>query len=173
MSKKVLIVIDMQNDFITGVLGTREAEAIVPKVIKKIQTWDGDIIATADLHFIDSYNTLTESRYIPQHCIMDTWGQEIEARVDKVFIEHTVPIYNKFSFGSMNLAKTIEEREYDYIEIIGLCTDICIISNALLIQNRNKEAVIAVSASCCAGTTPEMHEAALKIMKNCCIQIID
>ena len=174
--KKILIVIDMQNDFIDGVLGTGEAEGIVENVVKKIEAHDGIIYATRDTHAEDYLNT-NEGKHLPvKHCIKNTKGWEINPLVEKA-MKNTYPAYkivDKPAFGSLKLAELIkEEAENDEIEVelIGVCTDICVVSNALLIKASLPEIKVSVDESCCAGTTPENHNAAINTMKMCQVEI--
>lgn len=164
---KTLIVIDMQNDFLTGSLGTKEAQAIVPNVKKKIQEYvnRGDqIIFTRDTHY-SNYLETQEGKMLPvEHCIYDTEGWEI---VDELEVMNCIYV-NKTSFGWDGWLKL----NYEEIELIGVCTDICVISNALILKAQFPEVKITVDASCCAGVTPGLHEAALKVMKSCQINVI-
>jgi nicotinamidase-related amidase len=162
----------MQNDFISGPFGTPEAKAIVSRVVDKIKSWDGDIAATADIHFKDTYSTTKEGHYFPPHCIAGTIGQKICKELDNLIAINEIPVFLKENFSSTALANFAKEGNYDYVELIGVCTDICVISNAFSIQEKNKKAKIVIDASCCAGTSPELHQAALKVMKSCCIDII-
>ena len=172
--KKLLVVVDMQNDFISGSLGTTQAQEIVPNVVKKIESWSGDVVATLDSH---NYNYLDtrEGRMLPvQHCIMSTDGHCIEASVFNALQRKnngSVMFINKPTFGSTRLQQAAATERYDYIELVGLCTDICVVSNALLIKAALPEADIVVDANCCAGTTPEAHDAALRTMASCQIVI--
>lgn len=167
MMKKTLIVVDMQKDFIDGALGTKEAVAIVDNVKKKIAAYqaDGDeIIFTRDTHQPDYLNT-NEGKYLPvEHCIEDTDGWRIQEDLE-------VPgaIYiNKPTFGYLNW----KEYNLEEVEIIGLCTDICVVSNALIIKAIYPEIKVTVDANCCAGVTPESHTAALTTMKMCQVEVI-
>ena len=172
--KKLLIVVDMQNDFIDGALGTKEAVAIVPNVVEKIKTWDGDIIATRDTHTNDYMNT-REGKYLPvPHCIKNTPGHEINQTIKEALMnaEVEVAVIDKITFGSVNLPKMVFVGDYDYVELIGLCTDICVVSNAMLIKAELPEIDVAVDATCCAGVTPDTHNAALTTMKMCQINVI-
>ena len=169
---KILCVIDMQNDFIDGALGTKEAEAIVQNVKEKIELYrkNGDtVIFTKDTHTEDYMNT-QEGRKLPvPHCIKGSNGWEISALLDT---EGSV-IIDKPTFGSYELSDYIASlTEVDGIEVVGLCTDICVISNAMLLKARLTEAPITVDSSCCAGVTPESHLNALSAMKMCQIEII-
>lgn len=172
--KKLLIVVDMQNDFIDGSLGTKEAVAIVPNVVKKIKEWDGEIIATQDSHF-DDYLETREGKNLPvKHCIVETEGHKINNDVlDALFDgSNLMGCLNKYTFGSTALPELIRGINYDYIELVGLCTDICVVSNAMLLKANYPEVDIAVDASCCAGVTTETHKAALETMKMCQIKVI-
>ena len=169
--KKVLVVIDMQNDFINGALGTKEAEAIVPLVKKKVMDAKKNnipVIFTRDTH-TSLYLMTQEGTKLPiEHCIKGTQGYEICSELKK---EATV-IFDKPTFGSVELAQFITDSIYTEIELCGLCTDICVISNAMLLKAFLPEAQITVDSSCCAGTTPENHKNALSAMKICQIEII-
>ena len=167
---KILIVVDMQNDFIDGSLGTREAVAIVPHVIEKIKEYEenGDsIIYTKDTHFENYLNT-SEGRNLPvEHCIKGPVGHDIPADILR---DHTA-VFEKPTFGSTQLVDYLHTVEFDEVELVGLCTDICVISNALLIKAHFPEKVIAVDSSCCAGVTPDTHSAALTTMRMCQIKV--
>ena len=170
--QNILIVVDMQNDFIDGALGTKEAVAIVPAVEKKIREFDGTVLFTRDTHET-WYLETQEGRNLPvPHRIRDTEGWQIRKELD--VLRKTEPI-DKETFGSVDLAGELtamnEEEEIESITLVGLCTDICVISNALLIKASLPEVPIYVDASCCAGVTPESHENALKAMEICQIRI--
>lgn len=166
---KALIVIDMQNDFIDGALGTKEAVAIVPRVKQKIEEYQkrGDrIIFTRDTHEF-GYLETHEGKNLPiPHCIKGTNGWEI---VDGLYNPGYLYV-NKYTFGWPHWYTMLSDPE---IEIVGLCTDICVISNALILRSLYPESDITVDASCCAGTTPENHRAALSVMKSCQINVIN
>ena len=172
--KKILAVIDMQNDFIDGALGTAEAAGIVKKVVDKIRSYPADCIyATRDTHGED-YMETSEGRYLPvKHCIKGTKGWEIRPEVAKAMPQAV--IIDKPTFGSKELARRLFEesqKEEIEIELAGLCTDICVVTNALLLKTELPEVKISVDASCCAGVTPESHEAALLTMKMCQIEVV-
>lgn len=170
---RVLVVVDMQNDFIDGSLGTKEAEAIVPAVVDRINNWDGMIVATRDTHTADYLNT-QEGRLLPvEHCIKETEGWQINAEVQSALKEKNAQIIDKPSFGSLELADLMAKEQPDEIMLIGLCTDICIVSNALILKATLPEVPMYVDASCCAGVTVEKHLAALETMKSCQIQTIN
>lgn len=167
---KYLIVVDMQKDFIDGALGTKEAQAIVPNVRKKIEEFDGEVIFTRDTHHKD-YLSTQEGRNLPvEHCIEGTAGWEIDKSLQP-FCKGLV--VNKPTFGSMALAEEIWERgDAQEITLVGLCTDICVISNAMLLKAAMPEVPIIVDRACCAGVTPQSHENALEAMKTCQITIV-
>ena len=172
---KYLIVVDMQNDFITGSLGTKEAGAILPKVIEKVKNFDGTIIYTKDTHQAD-YLTTQEGNNLPvEHCIEGTWGWMLAEELETLSKNNKV--FHKPTFGSMELAAYLtEENEKEAIETIelcGLCTDICVISNAFLIKACLTEVPVAVDAACCAGVTPESHKNALSAMKMCQVAVVN
>lgn len=173
--KKFLIVVDMQKDFVDGALGTAEAAAIVDNAVKKIREFEGEIFATYDTHFED-YMETAEGRKLPvPHCIKDTDGWNLNEKIAIALAEKSFTGVEKVTFGSVDLPEFIAEsaadEEFD-IELIGLCTDICVVSNALLLKASFPEAEITVDASCCAGVTPATHKAALETMKMCQINII-
>lgn len=170
--KKILIVIDVQNDFVYGSLGTPEAQAIVPNVIKKVEEYrsrNDAIIFTTDTHY-DDYLETSEGQKLPvSHCIVGTSGHEIIPELN-VEISTMEKVYPKSTFGyRWNVGHWM--RCYD-VEIIGVCTDICVVTNALVLKTYYSEVEITVDASCCAGTTPERHKAALEVMKSCQINVI-
>ncbi len=169
---KVLIVVDMQNDFIDGSLGTKEAEAIVGNVEKKIREWDGLVVATRDTHS-PKYLMTQEGRNLPvEHCIEGTKGWEINPIIQVALDEKNAQTVNKPTFGSVPLAMMLMQCGVSEIQLVGLCTDICVVSNALLLKANMPEVPISVDASCCAGVTPEKHAAAIETMKSCQINIL-
>ena len=173
--RKILIVIDMQNDFIDAALGTKEAVAIVEKVKEKIRSREvSDVIATMDTHGED-YMQTQEGKYLPvPHCIKGSDGWKIRPDIAELLEE--AKIYEKPSFGSTALAEDLKElsgKEEIELELIGICTDICVVSNALLLKAMMPEVQISVDASCCAGVTPEKHEAALETMRSCQIRVVN
>ena len=171
--KQILIIVDMQNDFIDGALGTKEAVAIVPKVEEKIRNFKGTVFFTRDTHDTWYLDTQEGKKLPVPHCIRDTEGWQIRSELDK--LRKTEPI-DKETFGSTDLADGLValniDDEISSITFIGLCTDICVISNALLVKAALPEVSIIVDATCCAGVTPESHETALKAMKACQIDIV-
>lgn len=172
--KHILVVVDMQKDFVDGALGTAEAVAIVPNVVKKIESFDGQIFVTYDTHY-DNYMETSEGRNLPvPHCIKGTPGWELDAQVAKALEGKEYQAVEKNTFGSVDLPELVESavgpRPFT-VELVGLCTDICVVSNALLLKAAFPEAQIFVDADCCAGVTPESHKAALTTMKMCQITV--
>lgn len=175
--KKILIVVDMQNDFINGSLGTPEAQAILPKVVEKIKNEREDtyFIFTRDTHPVN-YLYTAEGKKLPiVHCIENTAGWNIAEEITELF-EFMPHIVNKPTFGSTELidylADIIEDPNDTTIEFCGLCTDICVVSNVLITKAFFPEVAIVVDSKCCAGVTPASHEAALTTMKMCQIDIV-
>lgn len=168
---KMLIVIDCQNDFIDGVFGTKEAKEIIPNVKKKIEEYkvrDDKVIFTRDTHYGDYLET-NEGKYLPiEHCIYRTDGWQISNQLDTTNCE----IIDKNTFGYLRWYVYAIGRDIEEIELCGLCTDICVISNAMILKATFPEANIKVDASCCAGVTPESHIRALEAMKMCQINVI-
>lgn len=173
--KKFLIVVDMQKDFIDGALGTKEAVAIVPAAAEKIKNFDGEIFVTYDTHY-ENYMESAEGKKLPvPHCIEGTQGWQLDKTVAEALSGKDYTAVKKPTFGSIELPKLIEKAagsENFSVELIGLCTDICVVSNALLLKANFPEKEISVDASCCAGVSPETHNAALATMKCCQIDII-
>lgn len=180
---KVLVVVDMQNDFITGSLGTKEAKAIVPNVKKKIQeaARNGDIlIYTRDTHFSNYLDTKEGKKLPVKHCIHGETGWRIPDELLPPATYEEAYIFDKYTFGHNALPSMLRKMimvdkdrfDCDEIELVGLCTDICVVSNALLMKSEfYNECEISVDATCCAGVTPETHEAALKTMEMCQINV--
>jgi len=169
---KFLIVVDMQNDFIDGALGTSEAIAIVPNVEKKIQEFDGTVLFTRDTHF-ENYMESQEGKNLPvPHCIKGSEGWQIRKELD--ILRKTEPI-DKLTFGSSALAKFLgcesEKEPIESVTFVGLCTDICVISNVFTVKSFLPEVPLIVDVSCCAGVTPESHNTAVASMKTCQIII--
>lgn len=173
-AKKALIVVDMQKDFINGSLGTKEAEAIVPAAAEKIRCSikaGSDIIFTRDTHE-SGYLSTNEGKHLPVvHCVENTPGWQIAEELSP-YAQNAVKIFNKHAFGSIELAQYIAAEKYERAELCGLCTDICVVSNALLVKAECPEIEVAVDSTCCAGVTKETHNAALSTMKMCQIEVI-
>ncbi len=165
--RRLLVVVDMQHDFVDGALGTPEAVRILPAVRTLVEEWRGDVAYTQDTHGAD-YAATQEGKFLPvPHCIQGTYGWEIvpELRTGK-----SARIFEKGTFGSVALAEYA--REYDEVALCGVCTDICVVSNALLIKAFSPEAAIYCVADACAGTSPAAHEAALATMRCCQVQTV-
>ena len=175
---KVLVVVDMQNDFITGSLGTKEAVAIVEHVVNKIESYKAagyKVIYTRDTHYEDYLHT-SEGKKLPvKHCIKGTFGWQLADPIAKTVVS-AAQLYDKGTFGSVELGEKMKElAEEDKaleVELVGLCTDICVVSNALIIKATFPDANVKVDSNCCAGVTVETHEAALKTMAMCQIEIV-
>lgn len=171
---KLLVVVDMQNDFINGALGTKEAENIVENVKNKIISYNGEVVFTRDTHF-DDYLETNEGKNLPvKHCVKNTNGWQVCPTLEPF---RTGKTFDKVTFGStelMEYAKKLNENTLlEEITLVGLCTDICVISNAMLIKAVLPETKIIIDASCCAGVTPNSHKNALEAMKMCQITIIN
>ena len=172
--KHFLIVVDMQTDFVDGSLGSAEAAAILPAAVKKIRSFPGEIIATLDTHG-PGYLETAEGKKLPvEHCIKGSAGWQLDPEIRDALEVHGYRAVEKPTFGSMILPQLIRdlagEEDFD-VELIGLCTDICVISNALLLKANFYEKEVIVDPACCAGVTPALHEAALQTMASCQIQI--
>ena len=174
---KVLVVVDMQNDFISGSLGTPEARAIIPAVVDRIKRHNGVVVITQDTHD-ETYAETQEGKNLPvSHCVYGTDGwyvhQEVAAAANNS--NNELAIFSKPTFGSLELGDYLsalnKSDPVDEIILIGLCTDICVISNAMILKAYLPEVKITVDASCCAGVTPESHANALAAMKMCQINI--
>lgn len=178
---KILIVVDMQHDFVDGVLGSPEAREIVPNVAEKISQYSSDnnsiIIYTKDTHFED-YMETQEGKYLPvEHCIRGTWGWEI---VPELVTDKNAYTVEKFSFGYEGFPKWLRDNltlpfvkpNIESIELVGVCTSICVISNALILKSAFREIPLIVDSKCCACVSKETHEAALLAMKTCQIEVI-
>ena len=175
--KKILIAVDLQNDFIDGALGTKEAEAIVPAAAARIREYrkeGAEIIATLDTHGEDYMQTREGKKLPVPHCIRGTEGWQLNPVIREALGDCT--LVEKPTFGSVRLPEILQENmepgDEVTIELIGLCTDICVVSNALLLKAVFPEAEIAVNPACCAGVTPEKHRAALETMQSCQIDLV-
>ncbi len=171
----ILIVVDMQKDFIDGALGTPEAQAIVPNVVQKVKEFQGKVFYTRDTHE-GNYMDTQEGHNLPvPHCIRGTAGWEIHPELEELRTNSGEKVLDKVTFGSVELGqvlKEIDEKEaISSITLVGLCTDICVISNAMIVKAFLPEVKILVDASCCAGVTPKSHDTALEAMKMCQIEI--
>ncbi|MBQ9112374.1 MAG: cysteine hydrolase [Clostridia bacterium] len=168
---EILVVVDMQNDFIDGALGTEQAVGIVPYVKSLIESFDGKVLFTRDIHF-ENYMDTQEGKNLPvPHCVRGTDGWQIRAELDA--LRRTEPI-DKLTFGSAELVEVLgKEKSIDSITFVGLCTDICVISNAMVVKAFYPEIPLIVDAKGCAGVTPESHVRALEAMKVCQINVIN
>lgn len=170
--KQVLILVDLQNDFISGSLGSVEAQAIIPNIVELIKSWSGDICVTRDKHS-ENYLYTFEGKHLPvEHCIVGTEGFILDTRISEALKKTNkhIKYFDKNTFGSIELI-----HSFDYqteFTVAGLCTDICVISNVLLLKAKYYFNSIKVIANCCAGSTPEKHKAALEVMKSCHIEIV-
>ncbi len=176
MANKILVVVDMQNDFIDGALGTEEARGIVKAATEEARDFEGEVVFTLDTH-PKNYLQTQEGRNLPvEHCIRGTRGWQLAPSLLKVQQERHARVFEKPAFGSTDLADWLvqrdRERGIDEVEFIGLCTDICVVSNALLAKAVLPEVLITVKAGCCAGVSPAAHEAALATMRSCQVQVL-
>lgn len=169
-SDKLLVIIDMQNDFVSGSLGTAEARAVVPQVRKVILDWDGMLAYTLDTHGSDYLNT-SEGKSLPvEHCIAGTEGHQLVDELEELL--KSAKAFEKPTFGSVPLASWIASlKDLKQVVLVGLCTDICVVSNALLIKAMRPELSVRILSSSCAGSTKERHLAALETMKSCQIEV--
>lgn len=171
MKRDHLIVVDMQKDFIDGSLGSAEAVAIVPHVISLVESFDGEVIFTQDTHSSD-YLSTAEGRALPvEHCIKGSEGWALESALASYAALQNCRIFEKNSFGSLELASYLAAEKASSVTLCGLCTDICVVSNAILIKSFLPEAEVSVISSCCAGVSVEKHKAALEVMASCQIVI--
>ena len=170
-----LVVVDVQNDFVTDALGTAEAQAALPAMVRKVRAFPGQVIFTKDTH--DSrYMETQEGKNLPvPHCLVGTRGWELVDELDAIQRERDLPVYLKGTFGSTDLMQDIVSAhargKVESVEFIGLCTDICVISNAMLVKAALPQMPVYVDAACCAGVTPALHDAALSAMASCQIQV--
>ena len=177
MGNKYLIVIDMQNDFVDGALGTPEAQAIADAVVEEAKSFDGTVAFTLDTHGED-YLSSQEGANLPvPHCIKGTPGWQLIPALGSVAHERNARIFEKPTFGSTDLAAWLQAENatnpIESIELVGVCTDICVVSNALLIKAVLPEVPLVVDAALCAGVTPAAHEAALATMCSCQVQVLN
>ena len=160
---RISIVVDVQNDFVDGVLGTKEAKEMIPNLVEKLTNIQNEYIFTQDTHK-DNYLETAEGKQLPiPHCIKNTFGWQIAPEIQPFIGKNQV--IEKAAFGSTRLPSLL--KKYDEVELCGLCTDICVISNALLIKAFYPDKTIIIDSKCCAGSTVEAHQAALLVMKKC------
>ena len=175
---KLLVAVDMQNDFIDGVFTNVFAQRIVNDVAMTIENWDGDVVLTQDCHDADIYGSHPESKLYSIHCAIGTRGWELNEKIDKAldkhhdnFKYHRSLLFRKQYFHSEELSKEVYEGEYEEVYLCGLCTDICVISNAIRIKQDNPNVRVVVLSDLCAGTSVDNHNAALAVMKSCGIEV--
>lgn len=172
---KALVVVDVQNDFVSGSLGTAEAQEMLPRLLKKVEAFEGDLFVTLDTHE-ENYLQTQEGHNLPVvHCVRGTWGWELPAELSALVEAKGATAFEKPCFGSVKLVEELVGRHaaepLESIELVGLCTDICVVSNALMIKASLPEVPVLVDATCCAGVTPEKHEAALVVMESCQVAV--
>ena len=172
--KKIIVVVDMQNDFIDGSLGTAEAQEMLPRLKEKLKqvtnSGSAELIFTMDTHG-ENYLQTQEGKNLPvEHCLKGSHGWEITPELQE-FVKKAKAVVEKPTFGSLELPKLLGDAEE--VELVGLCTDICVISNAMVIKAAYPEVQVSVDASCCAGVTPESHKNALAAMKMCQIKVLE
>ncbi|OUP09831.1 isochorismatase family cysteine hydrolase [Collinsella sp. An2] len=176
MGTRYLVVIDMQNDFVDGALGTLEAQAIAAAVVAAARDFDGEVVFTLDTHDEDYLSTQEGSNLPVPHCIRGTEGWQLIPALEAVREERHAQTFEKPTFGSTDLAAWLVAQNaaspIESIEFIGVCTDICVVSNALLVKAALPEVPLSVDASLCAGVTPAAHEAALATMASCQVHIL-
>ena len=171
---EILVVVDMQNDFLTGTLGSNDTEKVIPNVVNAIENFKGEIFFTKDTH-TDSYLDTQEGKHLPvKHCLENSWGWQICDKINKYTKGRT--IVNKQTFGSVELAKKLYQinikDKIESITFIGVCTDVCVIANAMLAKTFMPEVKIIVDSTCCAGVSKKTHEAALIAMQSCQIEVV-
>lgn len=172
---KCLVVIDVQNDFVSGSLGTPEAQAMLPRLEEKLRGFEGCVWMTLDTHGADYMDT-QEGKHLPvPHCVRETEGWQLAGELGKLAESLGAGIVEKPTFGSEELVASLkalyEAGELESIELVGLCTDICVVSNALMLKSAMPELPMSVDSACCAGVTPQKHEAALEVMRSCQIAV--
>ena len=177
MDQRYLVVVDMQHDFVDGALGTPEAQGIVASVAAKAQAFDGTVVFTKDTHYSDYLQTLEGKNLPVEHCLHGTPGWELMPELQAIRDERNSFVFEKTTFASLDLAMWLAEENVaepiESIELIGLCTDICVVSNALLIKGWIPEVPLKVDASLCAGVTPDSHKAALTTLRSCQVEVIN
>ena len=173
--KHLLVVVDIQKDFVDGALGTAEAVSIVESAAKKIKEFDGEIFVTYDTHFENYMDTAEGAKLPVPHCIKGTAGWELNTAIAEALTDKEYTAVEKLTFGSTELPKLVKaavgDEDFD-VTLIGLCTDICVVSNALILKANFPEKEVYVDAACCAAVTVDTHNAALATMKMCQINVI-
>lgn len=173
--RQILVVVDMQKDFVDGTLGTKEAVSIVNAVADKIKKFEGEVVFTKDTH-TENYLETQEGKHLPVlHCIQGSEGWQLVPQIEAVR-PGDAKIFEKPAFGSVELARYLMEMDrqegIEQITLVGLCTDICVISNAMILKAYLPQVPVAVDKDCCAGVTPQSHQNALEAMKMCQIQVV-
>ena len=172
---KYLVVVDMQNDFIDGSLGSKEAQAVLPKVLEKIRNFKGTVVYTRDTHEEDYMETYEGKRIGVPHCIRDTEGWNFQKDIQELITANRSLVFDKNTFGSIQMAGCLQGIDrmapIDEVEVVGLCTDICVMANAILVRTAMPNTPVRIDSSCCAGSTPEAHKVALEAMKSCLIDV--
>ena len=172
---KCLVVIDVQNDFVSGSLGTPEAQAMLPRLEEKLRGFEGCVWMTLDTHGADYMDTQEGKHLSVPHCVRETEGWQLAGELGKLAESFGAGIVEKPTFGSEELVASLkalyEAGELESIELVGLCTDICVVSNALMLKAAMPELPMSVDSACCAGVTPQKHEAALEVMRSCQIAV--
>ena len=173
--EKLLIVVDMQNDFVDGALGTPEAQTIVPLVAEKIKSHEGPVVFTRDTHRPNYLDTQEGKKLPVVHCVKGTDGWRLTPEIHLLVDDRE--IFDKNTFGSVELSRYVysmfQAGEIKAVELVGLCTDICVISNAMLLKAAEPEMIVSVDGRCCAGVTPQSHKNALEAMKMCQIEVTE
>lgn len=173
--KHFLIVVDIQKDFVDGALGTPEAAVMIDSAAEKIRAFDGEIFVTYDTHFENYLQTAEGRKLAVPHCIKGTEGWQLDRTIAEALAQKPFTAVEKHTFGSTDLPELVKKAAGDGdfdVTLIGLCTDICVVSNALILKANFPEKEIIVDASCCAGVTPETHKAALTTMEMCQIRVV-
>ncbi len=176
MAQKYLVVVDVQKDFVSGSLGSAEAQAMLPALLERIRDFDGPVLLTRDTHYADYLATQEGKRLPVVHCVEGSEGWQFVPELEALRREHDYRVFEKETFGSTALAKELGEAaargNVDAVFFAGLCTDICVVCNALLVKSFAPQVRVAVLADCCAGSSVPAHEAALSTMASCQIDII-
>ena len=172
--KKLLVVVDPQIDFISGVLGSERAEKIVDRIVEKIEKWDDSIYVTMDTHCDETYSSTVEGQRIVKHCVRGSDGWKIEPKILEIILKKDHLIVEKpDTFGLSQLSWHVEKCGYEAVQFIGYCTDICVISNALMLRSMRPSIDISVDALCCCGSTFRAHNEALDILEKCCVDVMN
>jgi nicotinamidase-related amidase len=170
--EKLLIIVDMQNDFIDGALANPAAQAIVPGIVDLAKNWTGKICVTYDTHY-DNYLETQEGKNLPEpHCIAGTVGHSINAQITEAIKDKLQYTILKHTFGFNSWDDYFDAEDFDEVVLVGTCTDICVISNAITLKATYPELRVTVIENLCAGLSPEKHAAAIEVMKSCQVNVI-